>query len=71
MKNTESERVKKMEGCKYRKGGKGGEGRRRERVRQRETGQERQGTDEYCPAAANRSIPLITQLSQANDMNAI
>lgn len=71
--NTECERVKNMEGCTYRKGGYKieGEGRRRERVCQRETGQERQGTDEYGPAAANRSIPLITQLSQANDMNAI
>lgn len=29
------------------------------------------GADEYGPAAANRSIPLIAQLARANDRNAI
>lgn len=43
---------------------------RRERSFQKEGGQDREGTDEYN-FGANRSIPLIAQLAQADDMNAI
>lgn len=37
---------------------------------QKEGGQDKEGTDAYG-SVANRSIPLIAQLAQADDMNAI
>lgn len=43
---------------------------REEQDCQRERVNEREKTDEYGPAAS-RSIPLIAQLAQADDMNAI
>lgn len=69
-KESNERRREKDRGIETERWGLNDTGIREEQDCQRERVKEREKTDEYGPAAS-RSIPLIAQLAQADDMNAI